>query len=233
VSGHEGEPPLRAAPVEGALVENVAPGQRPGFFDGDIGDICDVSRGAVRLIFGGRRVDLLVGEARSLAKALNFGVVFGMGVAAFRESASTKYGVTLTEDQARAYREAFLDAYPGLRRWHRTQGDGAVDTRTLAGRRRAGVTRFTDKLNSPVQGTEADGLKLALSLLWQRRELVPGAFPVLVVHDEIVVEADEAQADTAAAWLKQAMIDGMAPLIEPVPVEVDVTVARTWAGETE
>jgi DNA polymerase-1 len=89
----------------------------------------------------------------------------------------------------------------------------------------------TLRLNSPVQGSGADGLKLALALLWERRDQCPGAFPVLAVHDEIVVEADAGQAGAAAAWLKQAMLDGMAPLIDPVPVEVEVAVGTTWAGD--
>jgi len=92
-------------------------------------------------------------------------------------------------------------------------------------------TPYTHRLNTPVQGTEADGLKLALALLWERRARVPGAFPVLVVHDEIVVECAQDQADTAATWLKQAMLDGMAPLIDPVPVEVEVKIGRTWGGD--
>jgi DNA polymerase-1 len=92
------------------------------------------------------------------------------------------------------------------------------------------VDRYTEKLNTPVQGTGADGLKAALGLLWERRGECPGAFPVLAVHDEIVVECDEGQADAAAAWLKRAMIDGMALLIAPVPVEVEATVGKSWAG---
>ena len=59
----------------------------------------------------------------------------------------------------------------------------------------------------------------------------PWRLPVLVVHDEIVVEADADQAETVAPWLKAAMLDAMAPLIEPVPVEVEVNVARTWGGD--
>jgi DNA polymerase I-like protein with 3'-5' exonuclease and polymerase domains len=55
---------------------------------------------------------------------------------------------------------------------------------------------------------------------------------VLAVHDEIVVECDAGQADAVAAWLKGAMLDGMAPLAEPVPVEVEVKVAPTWGGDT-
>jgi DNA polymerase-1 len=90
--------------------------------------------------------------------------------------------------------------------------------------------RFTEKLNIPVHGTGADGLKLALALLWERRHECPGAFPVLAVHDEIVVEADAHQAEAAVGWLKRAMLDGMQPVLDPVPCVVDVTVGRTWGG---
>jgi DNA polymerase-1 len=86
------------------------------------------------------------------------------------------------------------------------------------------------RLNSPVQGTGADGLKVALALLWERRAQAPGACPVLVVHDEIVVECDHVQAEAAGAWLKATLVDAMAPLIEPVPVDVEVKIAPTWGG---
>jgi DNA polymerase-1 len=168
---------------------------------------------------------------RKLAKALNFGLLYGMGAKGFRVYARTQYGLDLTEGQASRYREAFFAAYPGLRRWHRSVPAAPVDTRTLTGRRRQGVGRFTEKLNTPVQGTGADGLKAALALLWERRGDCPGAFPVLAVHDEIVVECDQGQAEQAAGWLRQAMADGMAPLIAPVPVEVEVTVGTTWGGD--
>jgi DNA polymerase-1 len=93
-------------------------------------------------------------------------------------------------------------------------------------------TPYTHRLNTPVQGTGADGLKLALALLWERREQAPpGTFPVLAVHDEIVLECDKDKAASAAAWLKQAMLDGMAPLIEPVPVEVKVRISNAWGGD--
>jgi DNA polymerase-1 len=54
--------------------------------------------------------------------------------------------------------------------------------------------------------------------------------PVIACHDEIVVECDAGQAEAVGAWLRQAMLDGMAPLIEPVPVVVEVSVGRSWAG---
>ena len=52
----------------------------------------------------------------------------------------------------------------------------------------------------------------------------------LFVHDEIVIECDAGRADETAAWLKRAMVDGMAPLVDPVPVEVEVSSGPTWGG---
>jgi DNA polymerase-1 len=167
-------------------------------------------------------------EHRQLAKALNFGLLYGMGARGFRQYAKAQYGLALTEADAHRYRSAFFKSYPGLAAWHRSIPQTAIDTRTLAGRRVRNVARFTEKLNLPIQGTGADGLKLALALLWERRGAAPGAFLVLAVHDEIVVEADADKADTAAAWLKSAMVEAMAPLIAPVPVEVEVKVGNTW-----
>jgi DNA polymerase-1 len=173
-------------------------------------------------------------EDRKVAKSANFGLLYGMGKARYQTYARTKYGISLTLDEAAGYRRAFFATYPGLGDWHRSvgrQGDGAIETRTLTGRRRLDVDRFAEKLNTPVQGSGADGLKVALALLWERRAEMPGAFPVLVVHDEIVIECDEGQADPACAWLRRAMLDGMAPLLDPVPVEVETTIARSWGGD--
>jgi DNA polymerase I-like protein with 3'-5' exonuclease and polymerase domains len=187
-------------------------------------------------------------QDRQLAKALNFGLLYGMGARGFAAHARGDYGLELTEGQARGYRSAFFRTYKGLEDWHRgVKGSKAPETRTLGGRRRlipsadpskpeAERRKFEaamdrQRLNTPVQGTGADGLKLALALLWERREEVPGAFPVLAVHDEIVVECDAGQARAVAAWLKKAMVDAMSPLLGPVPVEVEVKVGRTWGGD--
>jgi DNA polymerase-1 len=173
-------------------------------------------------------------QDRQLAKALSFGLLYGMGARGFRQYAKSQYRLNLTEQEARRYRDAFFKSYPGLAAWHRrVRSRKTTETRTLAGRRRLldDKTPDTQRLNTPVQGTGADGLKLALALLWERRDQAPGAFPILAVHDEIVVEADACQSDAAATWLKQAMLDAMVPLIEPVPVEVETKTARTWAGD--
>jgi DNA polymerase I len=95
------------------------------------------------------------------------------------------------------------------------------------------VEKLTDRLNAPVQGTGADGLKLALALLWERRNECPGVVPVLVCHDEVVVECDAERAADAKAWLEGAMIEGMDAVINgtgevDVPVEVETRIARSW-----
>lgn len=170
---------------------------------------------------------------RQLAKALNFGLLYGMGAIALRAYSNANYGVDLTDVQAQEYRRAFFRTYPGLAAWHAAvgrSGNRPVEGRTLLGRRKLGITHFTEKLNMPVQGAGADGLKLALALMWERREQCRDAVPVLAVHDEIVVECDVEKADAAARWLRQAMVDAVSPMIAPVPVEVEVTCGRSWGG---
>jgi DNA polymerase I len=85
-------------------------------------------------------------------------------------------------------------------------------------------TSYTQTLNTPVQGTGADGIKEAIALLWERREACPEALLVLAIHDELVAEVPTEKAEAAKAWLEAAMKDGMAPLVSPVPVEVETTI---------
>jgi DNA polymerase-1 len=142
----------------------------------------------------------------------------------------------MTLEEAAAYRKRFFETYRGIARWHAENSArinrGEFDTRTLTGRRRQDVRSYTEHLNAPVQGTAADGMKMALALLWERRGECPGAVPILAVHDEIVVECDEVDAEKVGAWLKNAMVDGMSVVVnadEPrVPVEVEVSVSQTW-----
>jgi DNA polymerase I-like protein with 3'-5' exonuclease and polymerase domains len=172
-------------------------------------------------------------EERQVAKPVNFGLIYGLGAASLRQKAKSEYGLELTLEDARRYSRAFFEAYPGIARWHESIRSGQeAETRTLAGRR--SVVKpdafYGLKANYAVQGTGGDGVKLALALLYERRDQIPGAFPVLAVHDEIVIECAADKAEAAAAWLKAAMVDAMAPLIAPVPVDVEVKVGRTWGG---
>ena len=76
-----------------------------------------------------------------------------------------------------------------------------------------------------------------VALLWERRDECPGAVPVLVCYDEIVVECGESDVKKVEAWLKKAMEDGMDEVVNDpnvggpqVPVEVEVESSRSWAG---
>jgi DNA polymerase-1 len=177
----------------------------------------------------GEAPDAVTKEDRQLAKAFNFGLVYGVGPAAFADYAQTAYGLTLTNDEAKTLRDRFLAAYPGLKRWHRSQPAGAVEVRTASGRRRV-VERFTEKLNTPVQGTEADGLKLALALMWETRHRCPSAVPLLVVHDEVVIDCDADEAERARDWLVDCMQSGMQQFVRQAPVTVEALICRDWSG---
>jgi DNA polymerase-1 len=182
------------------------------------------------------RIDM-TSDDRKLAKAVNFGLLYGMGAKGLRVYALKSYGVRMSLEEATLYRKRFFETYPGLKRWHdherRAWLHVDTETRTLTGRRRTDVQKLTDRLNAPVQGTGTDGLKLALALLWERRGEFPGAVPVLVCHDEIVVECDEDRGEVTKRWLEKAMVEGMDAVISgtgkaSVLVEVEAQIARSW-----
>jgi DNA polymerase-1 len=147
---------------------------------------------------------------RQRAKAVNFGLSFGMGEKKFRDMAERDYGVRMTRAEAKEAKRKHLAAYPAIGRWHEREAArseaGDFETFTLLGRRRVvepdhrGKPSFTERLNAPVQGTAADILKLALGKLWKSRSEHPGAFPVLTVHDEVVVMSrrDETEVERLA-----------------------------------
>jgi DNA polymerase I len=160
-----------------------------------------------------------------------------MGAKGLQVYALKSYAVEMSLEEAVLYRRRFFETYPGLKRWQdrewRTWQRGETQTRTLTGRRRMDVEKLTDRLNAPVQGAGADGLKLALALLWERRSECPEAVPVLVCHDEVVVECDADRAPDVEAWVEKAMIEGMDTVLNGtgetrVPVDVEARIARSW-----
>jgi DNA polymerase-1 len=178
-------------------------------------------------------------DDRKLAKAVNFGLLYGMGAQRLQSYALKNYGVSMSSQDASLYRRRFFETYPDLKRWHDNVRwawqSGETETRTLTGRRRKDIEKLTDRLNAPVQGAAADGLKLALALLWERRSECLGATPVLACHDEVVVECDAEQAADAKAWLEKTMIEGMEVVMNSagevcVPVEVEARIARSWGA---
>jgi DNA polymerase I-like protein with 3'-5' exonuclease and polymerase domains len=168
---------------------------------------------------------------RQIAKSAGFGLLFGMSARGLQIYARMTYGVEFSEAEAAAHRRHWLAGYPGIAAWHdRTYRERPSESRSRAGRRRLlpKGTPATFALNSPVQGVEADGAKLALALLWERRSDCPTARPILFNHDEIVVEVPEEDGEAARVWLERAMTDGMSPWLGEVPVKVEGRCVRTW-----
>ena|SRR5215218_9273236 len=159
-----------------------------------------------------------------------------MGARRLQEHAWTTYRVRISEGEAIHHRQRFFQTYRGVQQWHRQtaarlKAERTLDTRTLAGRRRLGVAKFTEALNTPVQGTGADGLKSALARLFASRDEVPNARLIAVVHDELLAECPEADAESTAQWLARHMTAAMQEMVgDEVPTTVDVTHGPSWAG---
>jgi DNA polymerase-1 len=153
---------------------------------------------------------------RQLAKAVNFGLLFGQGAAGLAKYAKTQYGVDMSLKQAERYRQAFFDTYPGLRRWQRRTAELAEashSVRTPSGRvrtfkRKRGKSYFTAFLNTPVQGGAAEVMLAALAALDRRLKGLDAKL-VNVVHDEIVLEVAADQAAAAKTAVEEAMVEGM------------------------
>lgn len=168
-------------------------------------------------------------EDRQTAKSLNFGLLYGMGAEKLQKYAATNYSVYMTLAEAETFRNKFFKTYPGLQKWHREQKDGTCVIWTTGGRRRLDVSKFTEKVNTPVQGAGADGFKHAVALLWETHSEHTG-HPVLFVHDEIVLDSPIKDIEANTAWVEECMIGGMKNILKRVPVEVEAHASLDWAG---
>ena len=154
-----------------------------------------------------------------------------MGAEGLRGYAKVVYNVDLTFEEAKRFRRTFFQSYSGIAEWHVSiNSKAANEARTLSGRMRKwqSAAKITELLNTPVQGTSADITKKALGLLPQRL-LHVGARIIGTVHDEIILEVLEEQANDAAVILKETMIEAGKAYLSKVPVEVEVTIGETWA----
>ena len=177
---------------------------------------------------------------RQLAKAVNFGFLFGMGAPRFRSYAKDSYGVELDMPQAQRAREAFLRTFPGIAAWHAKVGrlgrqhpPRAITVRTALGRRKrfaADRFSFNAALNIPVQGTAADGFKLAMTRL-QPRLAALGGRGILCVHDEYLAEIPTAHAEEGRAVVEQTMREAMQEVVASVPIAVEAAIAQSWADK--
>ena len=182
----------------------------------------------------GRQLEDVTKQQRSAAKTVNFGVLYGMSP----HGLSAATGMTF--EQARHFideyfklRKPLIGYLDGLKEQARDQGY----VETLFGRRRpmpdikssnfmvrSGAERAA--MNMPIQGTEADLMKLAMVAVDKELQKIPGAKQLLQIHDSILVECDEADAEAIASMLKKTM-ETIDPTL-PVKLLVDVSIGQNW-----
>lgn len=174
-------------------------------------------------------------DERQLAKAVNFGLLYGMSAGGLRAYAAAGYGVEMTREQTAEFRRRYFQAYQGVAAWHRKQdryARAARMVRTASGRARRWLSSrmpLPELLNTPDQGTGADILKRAMADLRPHLKRL-GAELVASVHDELVVETPADKAVETAAVLQRVMVEAGAAFIAPIPVEVEYEIAHSWAG---
>ena len=193
----------------------------------------DIHRSTAAKIYNIRPEDVTP-RLRSSAKAINFGIMYGKGA----YSLSKDIGVSVKE--AEAFLQTYLATFPNIDGYmEKTIADarqcGYVST--LFGRRRAlpelnsnnhNIRASGERMarNTPIQGTAADVIKLAMVRVWRRlRNEKMESRLILTVHDELIVEAPEAEAEKAAQILREEM-EGCVHYA--VPLSTDVHTGKNW-----
>jgi DNA polymerase-1 len=194
----------------------------------------DVHRRTAGQIFG-LAPDAVTSEQRNIGKTINFATIYGQGASALAQM------LKISPKDAKRYIESYFRYYAGVRRWldettEQALRDGYVTT--LHGRRRyipelssnsnmerqAGIRIAC---NTPIQGSAADLCKdVMLALPKRLRDAGLSARMLLQIHDELVFEVPDAEAEATAALVK----DAMEHTVElDVPLVADVGVGRSWA----
>jgi DNA polymerase-1 len=180
-------------------------------------------------------------EQRRRAKVINFGILYGMGVTALQQNLGTNRA------EASDFYEQYFNAFPRLRDYiEETKADAAREgyTQTLFGRRRylegihspipyvrAAAERMA--INAPIQGTQADLIKLAMIDIHAYLEKEKTGHLLLQVHDELVFEIEDTQVDACVPVIKRMMEEVFpADKARNVPIVVEGKKGKNW-GEME
>lgn len=194
----------------------------------------DIHNRTAMEIFGLKEPSMVSPDMRRMAKAINFGIIYGMGP----QKLSDELGIDLK--LARSYIEAYYERYPGVLSYRkemveRAKRNGYVTT--LFNRRRylpniysenKGLAAEAERaaINTPIQGTAADLIKKAMVNLKERlrRENLKAKF-LLQVHDELLFEVPSHELDKTIMTVKEEM-EGVYDL--RVPLKVDVGYGKNW-----
>ncbi len=172
-------------------------------------------------------------EERQLAKAMNFGLIYGISARGLSEYAKSSYGVDLEIESADIFRKKFFKFFHTFKEWHDRvkkvlRENKEITGTTLLGRPYRAST-FTDAVNYPIQGTGADLLKLAVLMFdVELRKRGLEAKLVNLVHDEIVVECSEDATEEVKEALEHAMRQAGHIVLKHVPVEAESVADERW-----
>jgi len=180
-------------------------------------------------------------EERQKAKAIMLGLLYGLSAVGLPTYAFKNYGVVIAPDEAEDLIDKFFELYPNIARDHEDvlnelEEEGYVDRKTLAGRRRDGITVRNEAINAPIQGTAADGLKMAMARVYAGlRKFGGSAFIVGAFHDELLVECDETDGEEVATMVETAMLEAMDDLLNAsdprVRIKVSGGVSQIWTKD--
>ncbi len=193
----------------------------------------DIHTSTASKVFGVAPEDVTI-ELRKRAKAVNFGIVYGIGDFSLSED------LKITRKQAREYIDSYLATYSAVDSYLKNVVKSAYElgyVTTAFGRRRyikelSGTNKTLKKfgervaMNSPIQGTAADIIKIAMINTYNKlKESGIDARLILQVHDELLVEAHKNDADTALEILRNEMENAVKL---SVPLDVEVGVGENW-----
>lgn len=221
----------------------------------------DVHAKTAAKIYGRREEDYkdnkAIKEERQLAKNVNFGEIYDQKAPGLKEYLWKEAELDISLDDAKKFRKAFFQTFPGVERWHNFVRNQVIDSvlrtgnfsiKTLRGRTRfwkdLDLKAYTDKytgevthymhigemLNLPIQGTVGDIMKMNMVRL-SRELLNEWMIMILQVHDELVFLVKNEYLEFFAYHLERIMVEEAQKLITKVPMKVDVTIGYNWAGD--
>ena len=176
----------------------------------------------------------VTGELRSRAKAINFGIIYGMG--AQRLAGETG----LTPKEAAKFIEQYFEAFPKIKAWiqkAKAEAESTGFAETLTGRRRRiegmnssdgreRAAAHNQAVNTPIQGAAADLIKIAMVKVHEAlKETHPTTLMLLQVHDELIFEVPKKDVASVSDLVVEAMSSAMAL---DVPLVVDVGSGKNW-----
>jgi DNA polymerase-1 len=180
-------------------------------------------------------IDKITPDIRRIAKTVNFGVIYGISPFGLSETLS------ISRDEAKKYIDQYFNRHPGVKSYIERTIEEAVNkgyVKTLFGRRRA-IPEIKSKnpnirqqgerlaINSPIQGTAADIIKIAMINIWKKvKERGLKTRMILQVHDELLFELPVQE----LVILQDIVKKDMEEVIKlRVPLSVDIKYGKTWA----